>query len=274
MGLGRLFGAFLLAAGVTACTTPATTTVQHASNTQDPGGSGAVPAEVVPSSPPSGVPLRDKQTGYEVTLRIGESRVCMMIPEGAESSPACAGLNLVKFRDSFANKRVLRGGQRVIGLAFVKFKGWSAIVSSLYQPGEVDFDNITMRNGFVTGMREGALKKTPGARMHGDSDMEAYTTTTIGGRTGIKVIIERDEEEGTVAAQLLARWLMYSVSARGGVITTSFVSGSAHFADLSHFAKASMSTVRFPDGEGAKNYASLPVDLMYPAEQLALWAGE
>lgn len=252
----RFWGAILLASGACACSGAAASPVHAPDN---PVASASAPEEAPGDAPaaaaPSGVTIRDAPTGYDLTLRIGDKHVCMMVPEGGDGSPACSGLNLEKFRESFANRKMLRGGQRVIGLAFVRFKGWSAIVSTLFQPGNVDFDNPTTRSAFVTGMREGALKKTPGAVLHGDSEDEPYSIATIGGRTGVSVTIEREAQEGSVASQMLARWRMYSVSVKGGVITTSFVSGIPHFPDLVRFAKASMATVRLPELEPSRNVA-------------------
>ncbi|MFO0592571.1 MAG: hypothetical protein U0441_33820 [Polyangiaceae bacterium] len=253
-----LLSAPLLALGVSACGSPATTPV-HA-----PGGPGGAPQAGPNAAPeagepnaPSGVTVRDAASGFQMTLRAGEKRVCRMVPAGEENPAACAGFNLDRFREAFAQKKP-RGGQRVVSLAIVRFKGWNVITSVILQPGPINFNNPKARDAYVFGMREGVAEKNPNAFVHGDSESEPYSLVAIDGHTGVKVRVERVEADGTPSTSQLARWITYSFSGKVGVLMTSFVASAQHYAELSRFADASMNTVRMQlESEASKNFALL-----------------
>ena len=252
-----LLAAPVLALGAVGCTTPATTPLQTPQTTGETTQPGQVaPSEAAPSAP-SGVTLRDVASGFQMTLRAGEKRVCKMVPAGDENPEACAGFNVQRFREAFAQKKP-RSGQRVVSLAIVRFKGWNVISSVIFQPGAINFDDSKARDAYVFGMREGVSEKNPNASVHGDSESVPYTVVSIDGRTGVKVRVERDEADGTPISSQLARWIMYSFSSKSGVLMASFVGSGLHYAELSRFAEASVNTVRVQsESEASRNYALL-----------------
>ncbi|MFT3764689.1 MAG: alpha/beta fold hydrolase [Minicystis sp.] len=208
------------------------------------------------------VTLKHAPLDLELPLRDPKAEVCQLLPEGAEASDACAGLDVPAMR-----AKMLASSPKSTAIALVRFDDWATVVVLAAQEDKehLTFDAAKHRDEFMKGMKKKMLEGMSG-RLRGDMPGTDHTPVMVDGRTALKTIFEMEPQPGASAEQA-ARLVMYVVPSDGAMVLVNFAGDAKHMAELDRVAQESIGRIRLRPTNAEQHEESKAYRLGYAVGQ-------